>query len=109
MVKRAAGFSEATKDWEFFILDNASGKTKISTRGHEEVVNRFGDSCLSCHEKAEPQWDLVCQLDHGCDPIPINDAMIRALQKTDPRCEVPAELTEEEAEGLQTLMAMMGG
>ena len=103
MVKRAPGFSEETNDWEFFDLDISAGGTKILTRGHKDVVNRFGNNCLECHAKAEPQWDMICQLDHGCDPIPITDAMIRALQKTDPRCE-PAELTQEEQDGLAQLM-----
>jgi hypothetical protein len=109
MVKRAPGYSAETNDWEFFDLDISPQGTKILTRGHADVVNRFDGNCLECHAKAEEQWDMICSLDHGCDPIPINDAMIRALQKTDPRCEAPEELTDEEAEGLQTLMAMMGG
>ncbi|WP_427968888.1 hypothetical protein [Altererythrobacter sp.] len=107
MVKRAPGFSAETKDWEFFDLDISPEGTKILTRGHADVVNRFGGNCLECHEKAEPQWDLICSTDHGCDPIPLNDAMIRALQKTDPRC--PAqELSEEEQEGLKALQALLG-
>jgi len=108
MVKRAPGFSAETSDWEFFELDVSADGTSIRKRGHADVVNRFGGNCLECHAKAEPQWDLICQLDHGCDPIPINDAMIRALQKTDPRCEAPAELTAEEQEGLAQLQAAMG-
>lgn len=108
MVKRAAGYSAATNDWEFFDLDISPEGTKILTRGHADVVNRFGGNCLECHAKAEPQWDMICSTTHGCDPIPINDAMIRGLQKTDPRCEA-AELTAEEQEGLAQLQAMMGG
>lgn len=108
MVKRAPGYSADTNDWEFFDLDISADGTKILTRGHKDVVNRFGNNCLECHAKAEPQWDMICQLDHGCDTIPINDAMIRGLQKTDPRCE-PAELTEEEREGLVQLQAAIGG
>ena len=108
MVKRAPGFSEETNDWEFFDLDISPQGTKILTRGHADVVNRFGNNCLECHAKAEPQFDMICELDHGCDPIPINDAMIRGLQKTDPRCDAPEELTAEEQEGLAQLMAMMG-
>lgn len=108
MVKRAPGFSAETNDWEFFDLDISPQGTKILTRGHADVVNRFDGNCLECHAKAEEQWDMICSLDHGCDPIPINDVMIRALQKTDPRCEA-MELTPEEQEGLGQLMAMMGG
>ena len=106
MVKRAAGFSQETNDWEFFDLDISPQGTKILTRGHKDVVNRFGNNCLECHAKAEPQWDMICQLDHGCDPIPITDAMIRGLQKTDPRCEA-TELTDDEREGLAQLQASL--
>ncbi|MEJ6595988.1 hypothetical protein [Parasphingorhabdus sp.] len=107
MVKREAGFNPVTKDWEYFDLDVSAAGTKILTRGAEEVVNRFGNSCQDCHVKAVPQFDLICKTDHGCDPIPINDVMIRALQKTDPRCEAQP-LTNEEAEGLQQLQAALG-
>lgn len=106
MVKRAPGFSKETNDWEFFDLDISPQGTKILTRGHKDVVNRFGNNCLECHAKAEPQWDMICQLDHGCDPIPITDAMIRGLQKTDPRCEA-AELTDEERQGLADLQVAL--
>lgn len=103
MVKREAGFNEATKNWEFFELDVSAEGTSIRGRGHEDIVNRFGGNCLECHAQARPEWDLVCELDHGCDPIPINDLMISALQKTDPRCP-PADLTQEETEALALLM-----
>ena len=108
MVKRAAGFSKATSDWEFFELDVSPAGSAIRKRGHADVVNRFGGNCLECHAKAEPQWDLICSTTHGCDPIPINDAMIRALQKTDPRCGAPEALSAEEQEGLAQLQAMTG-
>ncbi|WP_373490221.1 hypothetical protein [Parasphingorhabdus sp.] len=106
MVKRESGFDAVTKDWEYFDLDISAAETKILTRGAAEVKNRFGNSCQDCHVKAAPQFDLICKSDHGCDPIPINDVMIRALQKTDPRCEAQ-ELTTEEAEGLQQLQAAL--
>lgn len=108
MVKRAKGFSAETNDWEFFDLDISPQGTKILTRGHKDVVNRFGGNCLECHAKAEPQWDMICSTDHGCDPIPLTDAMIRGLQKTDPRCEA-TELTDEEKEGLDQLLSAIGG
>lgn len=107
MVKRAAGYNAATKDWEFFELDTSPQGTKIRKRGHGDVVNRFGGNCLECHVKAKPEWDLICSTDHGCDPIPINDVMIRALQKTDPRCPAQA-LTAEEKKGLEALKAATG-
>lgn len=109
MVKRAPGFSKETNDWEFFELDVGPAGSAIRKRGHADVVNRFGGNCLECHQKAAPEFDMICSTDHGCDPIPINDAMIRALQKTDPRCGIAEELSAEEQEGLAQLQAMMGG
>ena len=41
-----------------------------------------------------------------CDPLPIDDVMIRALQKTDPRCKAQP-LTTEAAQGLQPLQAAL--
>jgi hypothetical protein len=85
MVKRRAGFSPSTRDWEFFSLDVSASGTKILKRGGAEVVNRFGGSCASCHGAAKPQFDDVCGKTHGCAPLPIGDAVIAAIQKADPR------------------------
>ncbi len=86
MVKREPGFSAQTRDWEFFFLKvDAKGST-IVDRGATQVKNGFGGNCFGCHNKAEPKWDLVCEQDHGCDPLPIGGAVIRAIQDNDPRC-----------------------
>ena len=100
MVKRDKGFNAATHDWEFFELDVSKDGTQIRKRGFTDVVNRFGGNCFGCHIAARPQWDLVCEADHGCAPIPITRAMIRALQRTDPRCANPT-VTREDAEALR--------
>lgn len=105
MVKREPGFNAQTRDWEFFELDVSPQGSTIRRRGHADVVNRFGGNCLSCHAKAEAKFDMVCSTDHGCDPIPLTEDMIRALQKTDPRCPAPAELTAAEKEALEFLRA----
>ncbi len=102
MVKREEGFSPPTNDWEFFELAVGPEGSEITTRGFASVVNRFGGNCFACHIKAKPQWDMICEKDHGCDPIPLTTAMARALQKTDPRCE-PATLSDEEKTALQAL------
>ncbi len=102
MVKREAGFSPETGDWEFFELAVSKEGTDITVRGTKDVVNRFGGNCLECHAKAEPQWDLICSTDHGCDPIPLTDTMIVALQKADPRC-APVAMTEEEKQVVKAL------
>jgi len=86
MVKRAEGFSPETKDWEFFSLSVSASGTDILTRGKREVVNQFGLQCFSCHDKAEPQYDLVCESTHGCDPLPLPTTFLEGLQDTDPRC-----------------------
>jgi hypothetical protein len=85
MVKRAKGFDPATHDWEFFSLDVSPAGTKILSRGGAAVVNRFGDSCASCHGAAQAQFDFVCGHDHGCAPLPIGPELIASLQKSDPR------------------------
>ncbi len=108
MVKREEGFSPVSHDWEFFELGVTAEGTTIDVRGTSEAVNRFGGNCLTCHLQAEPQYDLICEQTHGCDPIPVTPLMARAIQKTDPRCE-PMALTDEEMGALQALAAMMGG
>jgi hypothetical protein len=105
MVKRESGFNAATKDWEFFELDVTNGKSTIRTRGFVDVVNRFNGNCFACHIKARPEFDLICETGHGCDPIPLTPVMIKAIQKTDPRCGAPEELTAEEAAVLKALQA----
>jgi hypothetical protein len=107
MVKREKGFNPATRDWEFFELDVSANGTQIRKRGFADVVNRFGGNCFACHVAARPQWDPVCESDHGCAPIPVTRAMIRALQRTDPRCHHPAP-SPEDAEALRQLQQLLG-
>jgi hypothetical protein len=85
MVKRHAGFSPATNDWEFFSLDVAPTGTTILSRGGAEVLNRFGGSCSGCHGAADPKFDFVCEQTHGCAPLPIGTDVFKALQQADPR------------------------
>ena len=58
MVKRAAGFSPSTNDWEFFSLEVSPTGTKILSRGGAEVLNRFGGSCSGCHSGASARVRL---------------------------------------------------
>jgi hypothetical protein len=86
MVKRASGFDPESNDWEFFTLDVTAAGATIVSRGGSEVVNRFnGTSCAGCHSAAEPQFDFVCEHDHGCAPLPVGDDVITAIQNADPR------------------------
>lgn len=86
MVKREAGWSAETNDWEFFELEVSATGSAISVRGTTEAVNRFGGNCLDCHQLAEPEWDMICEQDHGCAPLPFTREQIVAVQASDPRC-----------------------
>jgi hypothetical protein len=97
MVKRETGFNAATHDWEFLDLNISPTNSTIRVRGVQDVNNRFGGNCFTCHVKARPEFDLVCDNNHGCDPIPITRAMSGALQRTDPRCKNPPVSAEDAA------------
>ena len=86
MIKHGEGWNVATRDWEFFELDVSGDGSSIRNRGFVDVVNRFGGNCFGCHIKARPEWDLICEKDHGCDPIPVTAEQILQVQQTDPRC-----------------------
>lgn len=103
MIKHEKGFNAATNDWEFFLLDVDKDGSKILRRGFTEVNNRFDMNCFACHAKARPEFDLICEESHGCDPIPLTPAMFGALQKTDPRCQNPQPLSTEDAQALKDL------
>jgi hypothetical protein len=106
MVKREKGFNAATRDWEFFDLNLTPDGSTIRVRGFQEVNNRFGGNCFTCHVKAHAEFDLVCDNNHGCDPIPITRAMSGALQRTDPRCKNPP-VSAEDAAALGQLAAIV--
>lgn len=103
MIKHEAGYNPATRDWEFFYIDVSKDGSKIYKRGFAEVNNRLGLNCFTCHVKAEPQYDFVCETGHGCDPIPVTRAMFGALQRTDPRCKNNGPVSAEDKEALNQL------
>ena len=107
MVKQSKGFSPATHDWEYFELDVSKNGSKIRKRGFAEVVNRFGGNCFTCHVRAKPEFDSICEMDHGCDPIPITPAMIGALQRTDPRCKGSENVSAADTAALHQLQEAM--
>jgi hypothetical protein len=88
MVKRRPGWSPGSNDWEFFALGVTARGTTITKRGgNSDVVNQFnGTPCLDCHAGAAAQWDLICEQDHGCEPLPIGPDIIEAVQNGDQRC-----------------------
>jgi mono/diheme cytochrome c family protein len=85
MVKHRPGWNPATDDWEFFALRVSASGTEILTHGVQNVVNRFGGNCAACHSAAKAKFDFVCEHDHGCAPLPVSDAIIKAIQLADPR------------------------
>lgn len=103
MLKQQKGFSAATRDWEFLWIDVDKHGSKIFRRGAAEVENRFGLNCFACHVKAKAEFDLICEKDHGCDPIPVTRMMFTALQKSDPRCKNVPQLSADEREALVNL------
>jgi hypothetical protein len=103
MIKQQKGFNAETRDWEFFFIDVDKNGSKIFTRGFTDVNNRLGLNCFACHAQAKPEFDLVCELDHGCAPIPVTRAMFGALQRTDPRCKNQKPVSAEDAQALNEL------
>lgn len=103
MIKQQKGFNPETHDWEFFFIDVDKNGSKIFTRGFAEVNNRLGLNCFACHSQAKPEFDLVCEQDHGCAPIPVTRAMFGALQRTDPRCKSQNPVSAEDAQALKEL------
>lgn len=87
MVKRETGFNPVTKDWEFFELDVSKKGTTIRKRGFADVKNRFGGNCFACHVQAKPEWDMICEQDHGCEKLPISRFAVKSLQNADARCD----------------------
>jgi hypothetical protein len=86
MVKREAGFSASTGDWEFFYLKVEDTGTTILDRGTGDVVNAFNGNCASCHAAAQADWDWICESGHGCVDLPLTDEVIQNIQNADPRC-----------------------
>jgi hypothetical protein len=103
MIKHEKGFNDTTHDWEFFYIDVDKNGSKIFRRGFTEVNNRFELNCFGCHVKANAEFDLICENDHGCDPIPVTRAMFGALQRTDPRCKNQPPVSAEDQQALKDL------
>ncbi len=103
MIKQQKGFSPETNDWEFFALDSDKNGSKIVSRGAKDVNNFLGLNCFECHKAARAEFDLVCEQDHGCVPLPLSRAMFHAVQHTDPRCQPPEPVSAEDAAALKEL------
>jgi hypothetical protein len=103
MIKQQKGYSPVTRDWEFLWIDVDKNGSKIFRRGFAEVNNRFELNCFTCHVKARPEFDFICETENGCDPIPVTKEMFGALQRTDPRCKGSDQVSAEDAEALRQL------
>jgi hypothetical protein len=85
MVKHERAAFPNSNGWEFFALGVSADGTKITDRGDKVLNVFFKKPCLECHSPAA-KFDFVCEKAHGCDPIPVTDEQIAALQAADPRC-----------------------
>jgi hypothetical protein len=103
MIKQQKGFNAATRDWEFIYIDIDKDGSKIFSRGATKTNNRLGLNCFACHSQARPEFDMVCEQNHGCAPIPITRAMFGALQRTDPRCKHEGPVSPEDQAALKQL------
>jgi hypothetical protein len=107
MVKLTKGTSPVTRDWAFFYVDVSESGTTIKKRGYVDVQNRFGGNCFACHSKARTEFDFVCEQNHGCAPLPLTEAMIGAVQRTDPRCRESRNVTPQDAQALTELNQLL--
>jgi hypothetical protein len=91
MVKRRAGFSPETKDWEFFQLElSADGMTTIANRGTTELTTSMGQTCASCHSMVSDEFDFICntwaeQTGNSCG-FDFTDSFLDMQLATDTRC-----------------------
>lgn len=91
MVKRRAGFSPETKDWEFFLLQlGPQGQVTIQERGTTQIKTAMGQTCVSCHSKAPDEFDFVCNTwgekgSENCG-FDFNDSFLNMQLSMDTRC-----------------------
>ena len=95
MVKRPAGFSAETRDWEFFLLTlNQDGTTTIAERGTTAIETSMGATCVSCHSDVPEDYDFVCNLwadASGGMPdwcgFDFGEQQLSSAEAMDPRCD----------------------
>lgn len=106
MLKQAVGTRPATHDWEFFELEVSTPGARIARRGFEGMIGSDGANCFACHSLSRPEWDLICESEHGYAPIPETPAMIGALQRTDPRCKNAGAVSDADRAAIKALDAL---
>jgi hypothetical protein len=89
MVKRGAGFSPDTRDWEFFLLTLSASGATIMERGTTMIETAQGETCASCHSMPPDEFDFVCniwadQTDGTCG-FDFSDSVLNNAM--DPRCD----------------------
>ncbi|HEY3498369.1 MAG TPA: hypothetical protein VGK73_26930 [Polyangiaceae bacterium] len=91
MVKRRAGFSAETKDWEFFVLTLSAQGTTIAQRGTTDVETSMGATCVSCHTDVPDQYDFICNTwgdsGDGTCGFNLSDMQLMQQEASDPRCD----------------------
>ena len=85
MVKHDRASFPNSNGWEFFALKVSADGTTIVDRGDKVINASLKKPCLDCHSPGA-KFDFVCEKNHGCAPIPVNDQQIAAMQASDPRC-----------------------
>ena len=86
MVKRRAGFSPESNDWEYFKLSANGAETVIDERGTTAIENAVG-KCNTCHAGAGVEHDFICRSGRGCEDFPPPAHFATAmLATTDSRC-----------------------
>jgi hypothetical protein len=90
---------------KYFPDDGVSELPQVgSTELWEIIIFDSVMNCFACHAQARPEFDLICEQGHGCDPIPVTRAMSAALQRTDPRCKDQQPVSAEDAQALKDLV-----
>ena len=85
LVKRGGRFDPENGNWEYLVINPNSGRTRITARGTDEVIN-IGVPCVTCHFAARAA-DFICEGANGCPPRgPLSVEVIDFLQENDPRC-----------------------
>jgi hypothetical protein len=78
-----------------FAVPCAASRRSVSSRACASAKGLpRGMNCFACDAQAKAEFDLICEQDHGCDPIPVTRAMSGALQTTDPRCKNQQPVSE---------------
>ncbi len=86
MVKRGGAYNRAGGGWEFFQLQiTPEGKTKIVSRGKDDVANALG-SCQGCHARLAQGYDFVCEYVLGAAGLGLTDETLKRIQDADARC-----------------------